>query len=158
MCKACYDEKQDDNIERSRKWRSGNPEKSIVMSRRYRKENPDKTAETLKKRKQRYIEECGSEELYYKLHYQRYQDTFKESSASRRSQCPPWVDKSELRQIYEACPEGHHVDHIHPIKGITPEGWPVSGLHVPWNLQYLPAVDNIRKKNRVQPEDLNAVF
>jgi hypothetical protein len=37
-----------------------------------------------------------------------------------------------------------HVDHTLPLQGKT-----ISGLHVPTNLQVIPAVDNIRKGNRV---------
>lgn len=45
--------------------------------------------------------------------------------------------KDQLLEIYANCPEGHEVDHIHPLsKG---------GLHVPWNLQYLLVVDNRSK-------------
>lgn len=51
----------------------------------------------------------------------------------------------EIRQIYINCPPNHHVDHVIPLRGRG-----VNGLHVPWNLQYLPATENMRKGNRIQ--------
>lgn len=64
--------------------------------------------------------------------------------AKTKHACPAWVNKDELLRIYKECPDGHEVDHIHPLSGKTS-----SGLHVPWNLWYLPPAENQRKNNRL---------
>lgn len=56
---------------------------------------------------------------------------------------PAWADQNSIRNIYLNCPEGYHVDHIVPLRGAL-----VSGLHVPENLQYLPAEENLQKGNK----------
>jgi hypothetical protein len=73
--------------------------------------------------------------------YQReYQKTRK---AMKLSRVPSWANIEKIREIYSACPSGHHVDHIVPLQGKF-----VSGLHVETNLQYLPALENLRKHNK----------
>lgn len=67
-------------------------------------------------------------------------------------------DKLDIEVMYlmaklatEATGISHQVDHIVPLQGQE-----VSGLHVPWNLQVIPAKDNQAKNNRL-PKELNSV-
>lgn len=65
--------------------------------------------------------------------------------AKKLNATPDWVDKEKLKIIYKECPVGYHVDHIIPLQGQL-----VSGLHIPENLQYLPASENIVKSNKFE--------
>lgn len=71
-----------------------------------------------------------------------------------RQATPKWLTKEQKQQladIYEhmrdckvVTGEDYHVDHIIPLRGEN-----VCGLHVPWNLQVLPADVNVSKSNEV---------
>ena len=66
--------------------------------------------------------------------------------AAKINRTPKWLSKDQLQEIeliYRNCPEGYTVDHIVPLRGKN-----ISGLHVPWNLQYLTKSENSKKSNK----------
>jgi len=67
--------------------------------------------------------------------------------AAKLQATPAWADLQEIQDFYEACPPGHHIDHIFPLNSPI-----MCGLHVRSNLQYLPAKENISKGNNVTLE------
>lgn len=77
----------------------------------------------------------------------------------KKKQTPKWLgilDQLKIIQFYNERDKlikligiKFHVDHIIPLNGET-----VSGLHVPWNLQILTSIENIRKSNKLLQEYL----
>ena len=73
--------------------------------------------------------------------YARFHSRLREIAEIR--QRPKWANLKKIMEIYVNRPEGYHVDHIIPLRGKL-----VSGLHVESNLQYLPALENMKKHNK----------
>lgn len=100
------------------------------------------------------IEEMRAKSLAYQKNHK---PVVNAASARKRAAkllaTPKWLSNIQLADItvfYYAAKQieldtgiKQHVDHIVPLQGNN-----VCGLHVPWNLQILPAVDNIRKSNK----------
>jgi len=77
----------------------------------------------------------------------------KVAAAGKNKAKPAWLPRLALDEVYakrrevsERTGVEHHVDHIVPLHGKT-----VCGLHVPWNLQVLPAKENHTKNDRLLP-------
>jgi hypothetical protein len=117
------------NQYRGRVYRAANPEKVSIACSKSRVANPEGTIATIKAW---YAARPG----YKKSQHRKY-------ILSQKRATPAWADQARISQIYRGCPDGFHVDHVVPLHGKT-----VSGLHVPENLQYLPAVDNMKKGNK----------
>lgn len=83
-----------------------------------------------------------------KKYRQRHAGTVNAKNSARQARqlqaVPKWADLGKIKQFYESCPSGHHVDHIIPLRGKN-----VCGLHCENNLQFLPAAENMAKGNRL---------
>ena len=98
---------------------------------------------------------------YFKEHYTLNKAKHAAKRAKRRAlllqATPKWLTKTEYTAIeckYQVAEmlskygnEQHAVDHIVPLQGKT-----VCGLHVPWNLQVISVIDNLKKGNKFDGE------
>jgi hypothetical protein len=76
--------------------------------------------------------------------------------AAKMQRTPAWLTEDDfwlMEQAYELATLrtkmfgfAWHVDHVLPLQGTY-----VSGLHMPYNLQVIPASENIRKANKHLP-------
>lgn len=154
-----------------KKWRQANPDKASASDARWYVENREKKLGTDKRRRETNIVEFLERE---RASYAKHRDAraargeawrkknkpvVAAHAAKRRTakaqRTPPWLTPKQHEEIlafYVSADalgmltgEWYHVDHIVPLRGKT-----VSGLHVPWNLQVLPATVNLQKRNRYE--------
>ena len=130
-CREC-------SLQQMKNWRKRNPE----ADKQYQIRNPQKCKNSVIK----YRTSPKGKAVHAKIEAQR--------RASKLQATPKWLtfnQRQEILEIYKLAADlswlselGLHVDHIVPLKGEN-----VCGLHVPWNLQILPAIENIKKSNKL---------
>ncbi len=141
--KKCYQNNIINTKNNHKMYYSKNKSSILVKVRDYRENNKELIAKTKK--------ECYLKKPHvYAAQKARYR-------SSKYNSTPSWLsdlDIACMREFYEIASMfksytglEYHVDHIVPLQGKT-----VCGLHVPWNLQVLPAADNIRKSNKLEEQ------
>lgn len=152
VCKQCR------KIERS-DWYLSNREYHLEYYKKYRVGNKDKLR---KQAKEHYQKNKDKYFKYRKEYYAGNKPKFRQWGAkyraSKTNSTPPWLTEEQKKQmeyfywlakdLQVTTGEAYHVDHIVPLQGKD-----VCGLHVPWNLQILPADVNLKKNNNFTEGD-----
>jgi hypothetical protein len=129
-------------------------ERKNAVSKKWKQDNRSQVTEYW----QQYARKNASRIVAYRrTYYAENRELYLAHAQARRAACaqatPPWFDEDmtwAVRQAYQLAALRQkmlggkwHVDHQVPLRGKD-----VCGLHVPWNLQVIPASENIRKYNK----------
>lgn len=152
-CKTCssdlYKKNREEIINRVSIYRKNNKEKISIRSSRYYEENKEKIITRSYQWASKNTEKRKEIEKKFQKKYQPIKNSHTSKyRAVKKQAMPKWLSEKDIQQInsmYINCVSGYQVDHIIPLRGDN-----VSGLHVPWNLQYLPSFQNEVKSNTVQ--------
>lgn len=126
--KRYYEKKKESIIARCKAYAEANQDSVLTYQARYRETH----RESSRLYRQNYQRAHSGRMVEYKI---KRKIRLKNSSLTT-------AHLDELDEIYLKRPEGFAVDHIIPLQGKN-----VSGLHVPWNLQYLSIEDNNFKRH-----------
>ena len=155
VCVKCNTEKSTDafgkDVHKSDGLNSYCKQCCAEYAKQYRKENKATVAEYKASIKDRTSE-------YNRQYKQNNLASVAKNEAKRRASklnaTPAWLTEDDdfiFNEIYEMAKlrsentgVEHHVDHIVPLQGIE-----ANGLHVWWNLQIIPASENLSKSNKL---------
>ena len=122
-----YTRNKDRHKETSKRWAERNREKLLAYHREWSKGRTAQTSASLARRR-----------------------------AAQKRAIPKWADTKLIADVYKESARitketgtRHHVDHIFPIRSTV-----VCGLHVHYNLQVLPMIENLKKGNKFAPEPI----
>ncbi len=138
-----------------REYRATNPSVGLESSRRYEASNKEKRL----KKAQLYrggnrVKACEASKAWQRAHPAAVNAANARRRATKLRATPLWADEGVIAAVYTMAHYAealtgikHHVDHAVPLDSRL-----VSGLHVEFNLEILPGVDNVRKGNRFWPD------
>lgn len=168
-CKACHNQRYDRKnrpLERSEANRQGhsryftgrpcinghiaerNKHGNCIECLKLQKEKHTEDPERKRQRRKRWYEENAEHCRDYRAR-NRNRNSFLYNTRRAGPACPKWVDLKAIESFYLACPPGMIVDHRIAFRGLVGK-YPVSGLHVLWNLQYISPLENMRKNRYVR--------
>lgn len=132
-----------ENRERAKAWYKKNQFLVFQRVKKWKLENPEKVVTYRKNFKAKHPERCNPKVKPYKYRNPEKRRAWENARRAQKIKAmPAWADKSAIMEFYKNCPDGCHVDHIIPLSNKN-----VCGLHVLKNLQYLPAKENLKKRN-----------
>lgn len=150
--KAYAQRNREKAYQKVKEWRAANPEKWAEQNKRYAERYPEKTVKRTQEWRKRHPERAAeSSRKTRQKHAARVLANKAKYRAVKLQATPNWLNKGhwfEISCVYlyrdalKRVGFDYHVDHIVPLQGKT-----VSGLHVPENLQVIPAKQNRLKNN-----------